>query len=241
MTRLVKYEAALAALAECKSVDEVKGWIDMSAAMQAYRRMAGDKTLEIDAAEIRIRSERRLGELIIAQKASVGLSSGARMNGAASGKNDGSSAVVTHDRRPKLADVGVSKDLSARAQAIAAVPQKDFEREVGEWRTRVKREGERVTARLVKKSRKVKAESEKPSAEVEALKARIADLEERLAEMTEIAETAHTLLEGEAANEIANLKAQIRGLKSQVNELLSKNVQLVREVKRYAKKAGVRL
>ena len=30
--------------------------------------------------------------------------------------NDGSSAVVTNDRRPKLSDVGVSKDFSSRAQ-----------------------------------------------------------------------------------------------------------------------------
>ena len=71
MTALIKYEAACLALAECKAVDEVKSWVDKAAAMHAYGRMAKDKTLEVDAAEIRIRAERRLGELIAAQKASL--------------------------------------------------------------------------------------------------------------------------------------------------------------------------
>lgn len=61
MTALVKYESACRALAECKAIDEVKEWVDKAAAMQAYSRMAKDKTLEIDAAEIRIRESAVLG------------------------------------------------------------------------------------------------------------------------------------------------------------------------------------
>lgn len=143
--QLVKYDAACRALAECKAVDEVKAWADKAAAMQAYGRMAKDKTLEVDAAEIRIRAERRLGELIAAQKADGGLSTGARVAGKERG---GASVVVRDDRRPKLADAGISKDLSSRAQKLAAVPEAEFEAEVGQWRDRVSAEGERVSARL---------------------------------------------------------------------------------------------
>jgi len=148
MTALVKYDAARRALSEAVAVDEVKDLRDKADAMRIYAMQAKNKDMEVDAAEIRIRAERRLGELIAAQKQTGGLNRGASVSGAKAGANDGSSAVVTNDRRPKLADVGVSKDLSSRAQKLAAVPEEEFESEVGEWRERVKAEGERVTTRL---------------------------------------------------------------------------------------------
>lgn len=135
---LAKYEAAKSALQACKSVDEVKDWSDRAAATQAYARMAKDKGLEVDAAEIRIRAERRLGEMIREQKASVGLAKSGPKN----------NSVVGEDRIPSLAEVGVSKDLSARAQKLAAVPEPQFEAEVSDWRERVEEEGVRVSARL---------------------------------------------------------------------------------------------
>lgn len=162
MTGLVKYEAACRALAECKAVDEVKGWADKAAAMQAYGKMAKDKSLEVDAAEIRIRAERRLGEMLAQQKADGGLNKGSQ------GKiqQHVGQAVVTNDRlkdAPKLADAGISKDLSSRAQKLAAVPEAEFEAEVGQWRERVTAEGARVSARLEKAGeRAMKANAPEP-------------------------------------------------------------------------------
>ena len=104
--------------------------------------------LGIDAAEIRIRAVRRLGEMLAAQKASGGLSKGQLKQGP---------VVVTDDRgksAPKLADAGISKDLSSRAQKLAAVPEADFEAEVAQWKDRVSAEGARVSARLEKKGAK---------------------------------------------------------------------------------------
>ena len=61
---LLRYDAACHALSLAKSVDEAKDIRDKAEAIRAYARQAKNKELEIDAVEIRIRAERRLGELL---------------------------------------------------------------------------------------------------------------------------------------------------------------------------------
>jgi hypothetical protein len=58
-------------LAEAKAVDDIVEIVGQANAVHAYARQAKNRQMEIDAAEIRIRAERRLGELMAAQKASV--------------------------------------------------------------------------------------------------------------------------------------------------------------------------
>jgi hypothetical protein len=138
--QLVRYDAACRALAEARAVDEVCELRNKADAMRVYGMQAKNKTLEVDAAEIRIRAERRLGELIAEQKAGDGLNTGAR--------GIGKSAVPSGNRTPTLAEAGIDKKLSSRAQKLAAVPNDEFEAEVGEWRERVAAENARVTTRL---------------------------------------------------------------------------------------------
>ena len=167
-TQLVKYEAACRAIAECKSVDEVKTWADKAAAMQAYGRMAQDRTMEVDAAEIRIRAERRLGEMLAATKADGGLNPAATLKRGP--------VVVADDHGKKqttLADAGISKDLSSRAQKLAAVPEAEFESALAEKRERDRQEGARVSARLEQAGERVlkaknAAEKEREQAQQDA-------------------------------------------------------------------------
>ncbi|MQA65033.1 MAG: hypothetical protein GEU76_03895 [Alphaproteobacteria bacterium] len=126
MSQLVKYDAACRAIAEAKSVDEVKDVRDKADAMRCYAHQAKNRQLEIDAAEIRMRAERKLGELITAQKETVGLNTGAR--------GIGTSAVPKENRTPTLAEAGIDKKLSSRAQKMAAVPEDKFEGMLGVWR-----------------------------------------------------------------------------------------------------------
>ena len=53
------------------------------------------------------------------------------------------------DSRPTLADAGIDKKLSAKAQKLAAVPEKTFNEMLGEWRGKIALEKERVTTNLL--------------------------------------------------------------------------------------------
>ena len=62
--QLIKYEAARQALADAQSIDEVKTIRDKVEAMRAYGIQAKDNELINLASEIKIRAERKLGELL---------------------------------------------------------------------------------------------------------------------------------------------------------------------------------
>jgi ParB family chromosome partitioning protein len=128
-TDLVRYDAACRALAEAKSVDEVKLIRDKASAIAAAARIAKNHGLEIDAAEIRIRAERRLGEM---------LKDGPKNQGTRSQKltrvTGGAIVEPPESDVPSIADMGIDKKLSARSRAIAAIPAKDFEATLAEHR-----------------------------------------------------------------------------------------------------------
>jgi len=107
---LVKYETAKQALAEYKTVDEVKDFRDKTVAIQAYAKQANDYDLERDASIARVRSERRCGELL---KETVKL-----------GRPEKGSDETTIK---SLAEMGVTKDQSSNWQKLADVSEKQFE------------------------------------------------------------------------------------------------------------------
>lgn len=126
MTALVRYETARRALAEAKTVDEVKGILDRTEAVRAYARQTKDRSLENDAREIRWRAQRRLGEMIVAEKAAGRLSRGGRPKTL---ENDSEVSAL-----PKLEDLGVDHTLSKRAQKYAELDGDSFERLVARCR-----------------------------------------------------------------------------------------------------------
>lgn len=144
---LVRYDAACKALAEAKAVDEAKKIRDLAEAMRAYAKQAKNKQLEADAWEIRLRAERRVGELIIAQKQSVGLARGGEHGGKK--RLDGSRSAPSN-ARPTLAAAGIDKKLSARGQQYAAIPEKKFNALIADGHDRIAHEKERVTTNLLR-------------------------------------------------------------------------------------------
>jgi N6-adenosine-specific RNA methylase IME4 len=114
---LVIYDAACRALAEAKSIDEVKDFRDKAEAMRAYARQAKNKDLEADAKEIRMRATRRLDQLRQAQKETVGLNRG----------NAGGFADNPPDDRPTFASQGIDKNLAHQARTLGAMSDARFE------------------------------------------------------------------------------------------------------------------
>lgn len=197
--QLIKYDAACRALAECKAVDEVQTWANKAAAMQAYGRMAKDKTLELDASEIRIRAERRLGELMKLQRETVGVNTGAR----GTGSNQHEVRVIEKPAPPTLAQAGIDKNQADRARKLAAVPEDEFEAALVEKREVQQREGERVTARLLKRGARAMREQEEAPSDADSGQT----LDEIIAEIQRENEQLHAQLK---AMEADDTKAELR-------------------------------
>jgi N6-adenosine-specific RNA methylase IME4 len=143
MTALVRYEAARAALAEARTVDEVKNIHDKAEAMRAYARMANDTQLEMDAAELRLRAERRLGIMLDAEKKAGNLRTGRPPD------DNGTQSVPL-----KLADLGIDKRLSARSQMVGSLTDEAFETAVANVRERIGEQSGRVSLDLTAPDKK---------------------------------------------------------------------------------------
>ena len=138
---LARYDAMCSAIAACYSVDEVKELRDRAKAFEVYAKQAQNTEAERKAAEIRIRAERRAGQLLKEMKE----------NGQRAAQKDGPSCRVARQDKPaapvvtakatassaapskpspppaKLSDLGITRDQSSKWQQLAAVPEHEFE------------------------------------------------------------------------------------------------------------------
>lgn len=103
--------SARAQIEQARSIDDLREIRDKAEAIRAYMKQAGESlVVQNQAAEIKVRAERRAGELL------------AGMDGMGEHGGDRKSSCTT-----KLDDLGLSKSQSHRWQTIASIPEDTFE------------------------------------------------------------------------------------------------------------------
>lgn len=141
--QLVRYEQARTALAECHRVDEVKDIRDKAEAMAAYARQAKDSELIQYATEIKVRAERRCGELTL----TLSSQQGARRDVPTSPHR------AEKSKAEHLADHGISTQEASRYERLAAMPAEHFETAVATAKATA---GEVTTAFMLREAAKNK-------------------------------------------------------------------------------------
>src|SRR4051812_11665131 len=113
---MARLEAAARSLAEVRDVPEAKDIRDRAQAIQHYLRQQGySLAAQNDAAELKLRAERRLGELLAATVRP-------------------GNPQLSHDATIGRLPAGITRTQSSRWQAVASVPGPVFERHVAEAR-----------------------------------------------------------------------------------------------------------
>ena len=226
MNALVKYDAARYALQQAVQVDEVKDIRDKAQAMAAYAKQAKDTELVQWATEIKVRAERRAGQML----AEMDLKPGVK--------------PISNTMLPinTLEGIGISKSQSSRWQKLAAVPDDQFEQAVtaakevaGEVTTAAMLRIERANKDANAPSRPQKKEPLPPEpipeelehpkySELDAAHDQIAELQDMLA-----IQHAPEDFKGMAQETIESLRAENKQLKINLAAVTSARDSLMRE------------
>jgi hypothetical protein len=147
MMQLIHYDAAKLALMEAVKFDDVLAIKDVAKHAELYARQARDTELIERATEIKVRAERRAGQMLAAAKESGDL----RGKG-----NPQLSQAGTFG----LADIGITKNESSRWQKLAAVSESQFEQAVSAAKEVA---GEVTTAAMLRAAKSYDVQPDAPS------------------------------------------------------------------------------
>lgn len=135
---LALYERMCSAIAECVAVDEAKDIRDKALALEAYYRQARNLDAEREAANVRLRAERRVGELLkdLARTEPADRSPTGRAGKEITSPEATKFQSISEQAMPKgpspyaaaLSEHGISRQTAHKFQALANIPEADFER-----------------------------------------------------------------------------------------------------------------
>lgn len=134
MTTLIKFNEAYHALMVAKSIDEVKEVRDKMEALRLYLKQQGE-SLEMQnaCAEIKLRAERRAGEILKEMPKNEGGGNGSNQY---ERRATGNKMLPVADDTPTLSDIGLTKTQSSRFQSIASIPSEIFEARIIETKAK---------------------------------------------------------------------------------------------------------
>jgi hypothetical protein len=127
-TGLVHYDRMRHELALCSNTDEVLEIRQRARAAEIYAQQINDTDAERQIVAIRLRAERKLGQLLKEMK-----QSGERDSG--SGGDRKSQSPATTVKQKTLSDIGITRDQSSKFQQLADVPEKAFEDALADTRS----------------------------------------------------------------------------------------------------------
>lgn len=137
------------ALAEARSVDEVKQLRDKAELVKAYARKAKlGQHIVVEACVIKVQAERKLGQMLL----TLGLANAAPGN-QHTGPRERPANVVF------LRDLGITKSDSSRSQQLASLPDDVFERYLQDS---LQSQREPTTASLLRLARERRAKAKRP-------------------------------------------------------------------------------
>lgn len=202
-TALVRYEQARTALAECHRVDEVKDIRDKAEAMAAYARQAKDSELIQYATEIKVRAERRCGDLL------------AQVERAPRARTDLTASKPETQYQQTLRENAIPRATADRYQQLAAMPEEHFETAV---QTAKATAGEVTTAFMLREAERYKGrpkqgrKAEEQRQELREAKARGVSMLSTYARLAITAIEAQTEFNPEERTLLASLAAAIARL-----------------------------
>ena len=184
MQELVKYDTMCRAIAEAYAVDEVKDIRDKALALEIYARQAKNTENEYRACEIRLRAERKAGELL--RDMEKAKATGSNQYGKVERSSDSTDPKT-------LEQLGISKYQSSQWQQLADVPEDEFEAAV------TSREQKPTTTGILRKAEEALELKSEPEPEPEP------GPQESAAQATDAVRSAHTGQNADLIAEVARL------------------------------------
>jgi len=146
-TQLVHYEQARRELALASSLDEVKMIRDQAEAIRQYiKQQKGSFEMQNQAAEIKLRAERRAGEMLRDSEKNTG----AMGIGKKVPLHD---AITLPTPLPTYKELGIEATQAMRWQAEAEIPEERFEQFIAETKARAEELTSRATLSMAMKMR----------------------------------------------------------------------------------------